>query len=805
MSRALIRRLAADIRDAVRGLRVGRRTTTVAFVLLSLAMATATVTYSVVDAVAIRPLPFASPERLVSIGGPARGGTTAWPVAPQDYFAWVDRAHSFSGLGASKFTPSLQLDDSGPGESLRTTAVTANLFHVLGVRPELGRLFRDGDDGQGAAPTVVMSYDLWTRRFASSPNVIGQQLRFADGPREIVGVLPAGVAFPISAAAASDVYIPYIASDAERSAATSARTLTLRVVGRLRPDVSVEEARADATRIAPGVVTTLTDEVIGPQRQWLLLVLAAVWFVLLVACVNVASLLLARATTRAREFATREALGASRWRLRRVLLLEGLLLAVGAAAVGVVLSLWAVEVVKASLPAGLARVSTIAVNGRVLLAAAAVALASALVSGSAPAWLASRSDLISLMKSNGGPIIGSRRTNRALSVFLGLDMAIVSVLLVATVLVVTSFVLITTADLGFERQNVMAISYQRDLSEVPAPARAASAATLRNQLLERVTAMPGVVDAAVSANGSPPLGGGHVNYSLTIPGFGEADGDNMLETRMVTPSYFHVMGMRLERGRLFTDSDHAGAPLVMLINDVAARRFFQGRDPVGQVVTFRGPTTIVGVMRAVNFDGPEVEVRPEMYVPVDQEPARYQASRASGSLLVRTSRDPRQLAPAVLDAVRPSVGGELSQPRFLDESFRGLTAGRRFNAGVMAVFGSMAFVIGAIGIYGTMAFAVAQQSRAIGLRIALGASSGRVTRQILSAALRCVGAGALAGLACAWAASSLFSAFVFGIRPGEPVLYAAIGLFLMLVGGLAALAPAVSAARIDPITALRQD
>lgn len=802
MSSTTLGRVRLHVLEASRGLRAGRGTTALAFAILTLALAAGTVTFSVVDGVAIRPLPFVSPERLVGISLPGVKPGTLSPVTPQDYFSWLEGARAFTSLAASRPTPPLRLMVGGESEMLTARRITASLFEVLGVRPAAGRWFGSEHEREGGPGAVILSHELWVRRFRSDANVIGSKLKFGQESLEVVGVAPAGVWYPIDQSP-SDLYVPYVATAAERS---NGRARSMSIVGRLLPEVSVDQARADVTRVSTGpvVVLPLHEQVVGSAKRWLLLVLAGVGFVLLVACVNVATLLLVRATTRAQEFAIRVALGASRGRLVVDLVLEGLILALCAGAAAVAVSLWGVELAKSNMPPGLlTRVSTIAVDGRVLSVSIAVAVLCGVTFASAPAWLAVRSDLIGVMKAGGGVLVSGRRGERSLGSLLVVEITVVSMLLVATTLVVRSFILITTTDLGFDRENVITIEYARSLRESPEASRSSAAAIFRAELLSRVTSLPGVSNAALSTNGSVPLAGSSVRYSLVIPGVGETRADDMLETRMVSPGYFQVMGMRLVQGRLFDSGDRAGAPLVMLINDVAARRFFRDRNPVGEVVTFRGPTTIIGVLNGVHFRGPEAEVQPEMYLPADQEPTR--GLMDSGSLVVRTDGNTREVAAAVRDAIRPTLGSEPPQAQFVDDFFRRLTAGRRFNAGVMAAFGFIGIALGIIGVYGTMAFLVTRQGRDIGLRLALGASRSRIMRSVLGVALRRVALGVAMGLTAAWAASNMFRSFVFGIQPTDPSIYAEVASFVVVVGLVAALVPAVRAARLDPVETLRRE
>jgi predicted permease len=441
---------------------------------------------------------------------------------------------------------------------------------------------------------------------------------------------------------------------------------------------------------------------------------------------------------------------------------------------------------------------------------------SGLIFASAPAWLTVRRSLSGVMREGTGPIVASRRSDRLLTAFLVTDVAFVSILLVATTLVVTSFVAIVTADLGFDRQNVVRFEFLRSLKGVPADAQPAAVAAFRANLLQRAASVPGVTDVAISTSGTP-LSGTRGGRRLVIPGFGDVPDEQMPLSFSVTAGYFRAFGMLLVRGRLFAATDRAGTPRVMVINDVAARLYFAGRDPVGQTVADRYPRTgelpftVVGVLKGIHFNGPEAEVRPEVYALLDQETfdepyiPDVGARVAVGGLVVRTVRDPRALAATIAEAIRPALGGDPNQTTFIDNDFRRLTAVRRFNAGVMGIFGLVAIALGAVGIYGTVSFVVAQQVRSIGLRMALGETPARVLRSVLRKTLRHLALGVAIGLTCAWLGSGVLTSFVFGIQPSDPTVYLAVGAFLGTVGLAAALAPALRASRLDPLVALRQE
>jgi predicted permease len=380
-------------------------------------------------------------------------------------------------------------------------------------------------------------------------------------------------------------------------------------------------------------------------------------------------------------------------------------------------------------------------------------------------------------------------------------MTFVSFLLVASALLVTSFIRITTADLGFDRRNVVAYAIDKSLSPMPEADQQLASHAFLTDLLDRVRHAPGVKGAALILGGTP-LSGSHTQYSIAVPG---QSNKAFLDAHQVTPDYFSTMAIPLLRGRAFTESDAAGAPLVAVINDVAARTVFGTEDVVGRPFTFRGSTTIVGVVRSIRTDGPEIDLRPEMYAPMAQSPMMSRSS-VHGDLVVRFNNASTAETNAVASVIRPLLNASRAPtPTSVDDAFRRLTADRRFNAGVMAIFGAIAILIGAIGIYGTMAFLVAQRVREIGVRMALGASPSRVMQTVIRDAGWCVVLGLVVGLAAARAVSSLFTSLVFGVTPTSPSVYIGVAALLVVVGIVAALVPARRAARLDPLTALRTE
>jgi putative ABC transport system permease protein len=806
-----------ELRDAWRGLRAAPGTSALALLILTLGIAAATVTFSVVDTVALRRLPLPDAGRLAAITRIEKSSPRFGVIAPQDFLTWQAETPAFDGLAATG-TWGLTLTDGSSTERLTALRITANLFEVLRVRPALGGVFTAANEVAGGDQVAIISHSLWQRRFGGDANVVGRAVTFGKETRQIVGVMPAGFTYPIGPEKATDVWVPLVPRPQERDHAARGRSYYLQVVGRLKPGATVAQAQEQVSRATANVVAThpdqvfwkdsrplvlpLHDYVVGPAQSWLVLVLGAVGLVLVVAYVNVANLLLARATRRARELALRTALGAGRARIARMLVIESLMLSLAAAALGIVLAIWGVSIATASLPVGLARASAIAVDLRVLTTAIVAAIATGVLFGVIPAWYGSRADVMTVMKEGGGAIGAGRGRARWQRLLLVAELAFVVTLLVATSLFVTSFINVLRQDLGFRRGSLMGFGVSKSF-QTPADVGAGAEAFV-SDVLTRVSAVPGVGGAAI-VDGGLPLFGMMSSYSITVDGYGSTEGADMLVLRSVTPTYFDVAGIPVARGRTFDGTERPGTPRVMVINEEAARRFFGGRNPVGEVVKFRGGTTVIGVVRSVRLLGPEADLRPEMYVPLFHEIDATRSGGVFADVVVRFAPGAAPSIAGVQDALKAVTGAAQSpSPKDIDQQFRTLTADRRFNAGVMMIFGVLALAMAAAGVYGLTSFVVAQQTRAIGVRLALGATAGRIFRGVLAESGRLLAAAMALGLLGGWAASRLFASVVFGVTGGEAWLYAAVALVLGVTVVLATLLPARRASHVDPMVALRQ-
>ncbi|MCC6536504.1 MAG: ABC transporter permease [Bryobacterales bacterium] len=808
--------------DMLHGLRMAGRTlraspgfTLIALLVLTLSIGATTAIISVVDAVILNGLPFPGADRLVAVGEWNRkSGVVDAPneVAPQNFIDWHRRQDVFTGLAAIGYASvSLKPDGGQEPEILKAQAVTADFFPVLGVQPLLGRAFTKEHERDGHARVAVISHALWQRRFGGAPGVIGRVLPGQRGDFEILGVMPPSFAYPVGSIEPTDVWLPNVFRPEDRVRQNSF-SYRLQVIGRLRPGVSLGQAQSQMDRITAALaaetpswfhdrvakVEFLHGYLVKSVRRWMLMLLSAVGFVLLIACVNLSNLTLARVAAREREFAIRSAMGASRWDLARTLILESLVLSLSGAMLGMFFAWAGVELLRAAIPAGMPRVADIAMNLRVLAAAVFVAIATGLIVSAIP--------LLHFSSRGSGETLTSatNRTSTANATHQWLrgalvvaQVALAAVLLVGSGLFLVSFQRVAGMDLGLNPRNVMTVRIRPLVGD----AAGWQAAQQRNRVLlqnvlERVRAIPGV-EVASHVNGGVPLRGDLRTIEFAIPGRVLPPNED-LDFNEISPDYFLALRVPLRKGRFFADGDTSGSESVAILNEAAASKYFPGEDPVGKVVQFEGLRRVVGVVGNIRHDGPEAPWRTQGFVPIGQSQA------VGATLVLRFSGEPRNVLPAVKAAIWSQFPGvPLPDTQTLEQYLHALIAQRRLNMLLLSLFGLLGVVIALLGLYGVMSYVVTQRAREIGIRMALGALPRSVLGMVLGRASVYLGAGLAIGLAAAWATGSLVSAFLFQIEARDLRVYLGAAAMLAVTGLAAAFLPARRAARVDPLIALR--
>jgi putative ABC transport system permease protein len=798
------RSLRFVVRDSWRALRAAPSTSAFAILVLALAIGAATVTFSVVDTVVLRQLPFERSEDLVVLGS-ATSSSALVAVSPAEDLAWQGHLDALDSW-ATVARGSESLSINGETATIQSARVTASLFEVLRTRPLLGRVFSADDEQPGREPVAVVSYELWQRLYGGTSGVIGGRLALESGPVTVLGVLPPEGAYPVRTDQSTDIWEPYVMAARERTEKSGYMTMLARLRPGGSPDVAVAQLAAATQPLVhadPGWYSDwhpsfvpLYEALVGKVRSWMLLALSAVVLLLLVACVNIANLLLTRSAYRARELAIRVALGATRRQVLFTLLVESVVLSMVAAATALVASSWGIAAAKAALPTGIARSGFIALDVRVFVVAVTAALITGLAFGAIPAWQASRADVISLLKDSAATITMARRRWR--SAFVVAEVALAGMLLVATTLFVSSFVSVVRTSLGFDRSDLVAVSSALT-SPVPDVARA-------------LRAVPGVGSVAELDRGSPPLvqaaglGGGATGMWLTRADAPSGTEGLQVDFLRVSGEYFATAGIPMLRGTAFRNDTASSQSVV--IDEEAARRLFGVRDPIGAYVRFSGgtsPVTVVGVVAHVRKGGPEgargpgAAESPQAYVPLPLMGQR------GATFLIRLSRPValvRGPVQSVLTRVAPP-GQRAPELTALDDAFHRLTAQRRFTASLMAIFGTLALFIGAAGVYGVMASIVAQQTRDFAVRVALGATPGQISNGIVREASRYLLRGLALGLPAAWWLSRGFAALFYGVQPTDAFVYALVAVVMLVTGLLATLPAARRAARVDPIVALK--
>jgi putative ABC transport system permease protein len=788
---------------------------------LALGIGANTAIFSVVNAVLLKPLPFPSAERLVALGQTEPRDRAALSQFSFLNFADLrDQNKSFERI-AAYYNENLTLTGQGDAALLRATVVTSDLFPLLGATPALGRAFLPEEDkagGGGAGRPAVLSWGCWQQHFGGDPGVIGRAVTLDGESFTVVGVMPSQFAFPVRAQPTEAWLSP--ALDAEKTGEGSimhARGYRAwRVIGRLKPDVTLEQAQAEAAVLGSSLASQypdvneemgiravpLLESLVSNLRGTLLLIFGTVGVVLLIACVNVANLLLERAVSRQREINVRLALGASRWRITRQLVTESLMLALAGGVAGLLLATWGTDLIIALSPEGIARIAETRLDAGVLAFTAAVSALTGVLFGLTPALTVSDASLSEALR-DGGRGSGVLRAGSTRSLLVVAEVSMALVLLVGAGLLVKSLVRLQQVDLGFDPRHILTLTVAK--SNPDKNPRQLSA--FYQQVMERVKTLPGVTAASVVFQ--LPLSGEAASTGLAVEGDAAGQGDRAaVVIHTVGADYFRTMGIPVKRGREFGAHDDLNSTPAIIINQTLARRIFPGEDPIGKRIQPSWSSApgqnvmreIVGVVGDVKHRGLQTDAQPEIFF------AQAQMPMPTMTVVVRTDGDPRALAGAVRNEIQSldkdaPIYRVLTEEEFLSRS----VASSRFNMTLLAAFACVALLLTAVGLYGVVSFAVSQSTHEIGIRMALGAQSSDVLKLVLGKGMVLAAAGALIGLGASYWLTRLMAGLLFGVGANDPMTYGVVTVLLLAVAALACYIPARRATKVDPMIALRYE
>src|SRR5579885_551280 len=812
-----MRTLWQDVRYGLRTLSKNPGFTAVAVLALALGIGANSAIFSVVNAVLLNPLPFPEEGQLLRLGE----GTRGQALAERGSFSFPDyrdvraQARTLAHVAAFWNSGAILTGEGLEEEQLHGADVSPEYFAVLGERPELGRVLTD-EDNHPDADAVVISHSLWQRRFGGRRDVLGQQLKLGGSTMTVVGVMPAGFEYPFRTAH-QDFWEPL--DDRPTPAREQRDSRSYNIIARMKPGVTVEQANAELDTISrrleqqyPDSNTTvliagasMRDDVTRDVRPALLILLGAVAFVLLIACANVANLLLARATARHKEIAVRTALGASRWRIVRQLLVESLLLALAGGAAGLLLAVWGADVLVAASPSDIPRVEQVGLDARVVIFTLLVSALTGVAFGLVPALQASKTELTGALKEGGRGATEGFRRNRARSLLVVAEVALSLVLLIGAGLLIRSFVRLMQTYHGFDPSRVIALDIPLSRQRYDTEQKQAA---FFNQLVERARQLPGVEAAGLVNNLPLTHNVDELTFNIAgrppFPPGAEAEANDTV----VSPGYFEAMKIPLREGRMFSAQDGPNAPRVMLVSEALARKYFAGQNPVGQrlVIDYDAPLgnvtyEIVGVVGDARRASLEAAAEPEFYVLNEQLPQRRL------NLVVRTSAaNPASMAAALRGAVAELDKEQtVWQTRTLDQLVSASVAARRFNMALLGVFAAVALALAALGIYGVMAYTVTRRTHEVGVRMALGASRGDVLRLIVGQGMALALAGVAVGLAAAFAVTRVLAGLLYGVTTTDPLTYACLALLLAAIAFVSCYLPARRATKVDPGVALRYE
>lgn len=810
-----VEQLLQDVRYGARMLIKNPAFTAVAVIALALGIGANTAIFSVVNAVVLRPLPYPDSGRLVVI---LHDGTD--PVAPADFLDWRKQNHVFKGMGAAEYwTPTLTAVEKP--EQLWALRVTSDVIPILGTQPLLGRTFLPGEDQPGKEHEVVLSYGSWQHRFGGNAQVLGRSMTLDGEVYTVVGVMPRDFKFAPFWATKAELWAPLALGDR----ATSRGGNSLRIFARLNPGINLSEARAEMATITarlnkeyPGtnrdvVVLSLKEKVVGNVRPALLILLGSVGFVLLIACANVAHMLLARAAVRQKEIAVRTALGARRWRVIRQFLTESILLAFLGGGAGLVLAWWGTRLLVALSPAGIPRVEAIGLDGRVLAFMSAVSVLTGIAFGLFPALQASAVSLNDSLKEGGRGSTEGIRRNRLRSLLVASEFALALILLIGAGLMIRSLFALQAIDPGFNPHHILSMVVRVGGSKA---GERGHRAPFYQQLLERVRSLHGVQSASYINH--LPLAGDIWGWPIWVQGRPvPPPGEGMAAVyRVVMPGYFRTMEIPIVRGRDVAEADQLSAPGVVVVNEALARKVWPGEDPIGKRITLDDPTktasnwlTIVGVAKNAKQNEWAAPIYFEIYLPYLQHRDFRESPKSTWAyltLVARIAGDPSALAPAIESEVR-SLDRDVvvSQVQTMEQVVADSTAQPRFYLLLLGTFAAVALVLAAVGIYGVMSYSVSRRTHEIGIRMALGAERRDVLRLVVGQGMVLALTGAAAGLLGALGLTRLMASLLYGVQPNDPATFLAVTIVLCLVALAANYIPARRATKIDPMVALRYE
>ena len=801
-----------DIREAIRYLGANPAFAAVVILTLGLAIGVNSTIFSVVHGVLLRPLDYAEPDRLVGLweSNPAQGLDRS-EVSTATYLDWRARTRAFERIGIFRHR-GFTLTNDGHAERVSSVDASPALFQLLGVAPVVGRIFTDEDERPGSERQLILSYATWVRRFGGAADVVGRSLQLDDASHTIVGVMPRDFRLP---ATDPDVEM-WSPLTVDMRALASRPHRMYQALGRLRADVSLEQARQDMAGVAAGIATenpdsqkgwTVTlvpahEQVVGDIGETLWILFGAVVLVLLIACANIANLLLVRSARASRDFAVRAAFGAGRWVLVRRSIVESALLTLAGAAVALATAWWGIRALRPVIPTNVPRAEAIALDVTVLGFTAAVTIVAGVLFGLVPAWRAMRPNVMDVLQEGSRGSTPSRATRRLSDVMVIAEVALALTLLVSAGLLVRSFIRLTSIDPGYRTTGIVATHVVMPRTRYAPPA---AKRQFVGDLVERVRRIPGVSRAsAVSVLPMSPVG---VEFDLpfTIDGLAATSPSERPRARYraVMSDYFQTMGIQLRRGRVFDQYDgRETGPKVAIVNESVVRRYFGDVDPLGKLVRMpmAGDLQIVGVVADIRHDGLEASAEAEVFVPYFQFPL------SEMQIVMATDRDAGSIARLVQSEIAAlDPGLPIARVSAIEDLVSASIAQRRFNMTLLVALALCAALLAAVGVYGVVAYSVARRTAEIGLRMALGSDADRTFRLVVGGALKVVLVGVALGLAGAVIAGRSLQNLLFGVPPLDVVTFGLSAVVIVAVGAGAASLPARRASRIDPVAALRQE